>query len=1050
VVDGNYGLTPPGPGDYIVRPVVPNDMFGKPLYKWATEANNNTYEGPGWIPQNASGPITWPFIPTGNPANAGPQGKGYSNALSTSSPSPDAKCVGSQLLVNNTDPSKPNYVQNPSWVDYWSNTPSNGGAVHGGPWEDMTRPLCDAKIIHVQNGQSVAPNFYMFTDVPLATTFQGYAVDDISVSTNKLSTSIGEVAGIPNMPVGLYDWTGRQISKVDTDYNGQFEVMLPSTNTFNCNTAAGACPGVYRFVGNDPGQPYAPNLNYNPAYRTISANFQAWPDVYSPADVAPTKAVVSFEGNGQQFSVPAICAARGSEPQVFAVSHPFFKPNRSDTETLTIQGLGFGTQRPGGDNPDAGVTLRNPDTGARVARLDIHSWNDTQIRVDGMDEVRPGPYQLMIQNAAGFKVVNGITFQVLGSRRVGRTTVTYNPTVYEVGTFRTGVLNANGAPAGPAIADNNTTLFNPNAPAFLPPNAFPGDGKVKGAVQRSLESAAKAWLANKSAQSLIVVYPNFQLDPSTGRYGGIAWAPLSAYFENIVIHSPVMLQGSGSGGLYKNSVGSAVAVPGAVLNGQFINANTNVPATTNDNIPGNEPWLFDWDTLVGQNGNLNITNAALGINQPYANNLTEGEGTVVYGVGNSTGGANNGPWYTKAANGFRPSMDGFTVMGGDQKGFPGNINEISGAKTGGPPDETFVQGVQGGAIFFNAYAQHFQISNNLVQWNSGTYGVIRSGSPQLEPADGPNAHNDDLHIHNNRVVANGGTNLAGAIGLFRGTDNYRINDNVICGNLSAEYGGGISHFGYSPGGQIDHNKVMLNQAIDEGGGIMIAGEPPINPNTSAPDPSLTSMGAGPVSIHDNQIGDNMAYDDGGGVRFLQAGVFAFDVSNNMITDNVSAHEGGGVAIDDAPNVRLVHDTIANNITTATAVTSNGQPAPAGVSTAANSKQLQDFLLGKRTVPQDQPNGTVTQATCTAESSAAACSNLAAVPFSKPSIFNSIVSGNLAGTWDALHSTVTGIGLPQNLQNGPACPAPTPSLSRPTCRPYSPTPTASSRGSGPAH
>jgi hypothetical protein len=1018
VVDGNYGLTPPGPGDYIVRPVIPNDMFGKPLYKWASEANNNTYEGPGWIPQNASGPITWPFIPTGNPANAGPQGKGYSNALSTSSPSPDAKCAGSQQLINNTDPSKANFVQNPSWVDYWSNTPANGGAIHGGPWEGQSRPLCDAKIIHVQNGQSVAPNFYMFTDVPLATAFQGYAVDDISVSTNKLSTSIGEVAGIPNMPIGLYDWTGRQVAKVDTDYNGQFAVMLPSTNTFNCNSAAGPCPGVYRFVGNDPGQPNAPNLNYNPVYRTISANFQAWPDVFSPADVAPTKAVVSFEGNGQQFTVPAICAARGSEPQVFAVSHPFFKSNRSDTETLTIQGLGFGSQRPGEGNPDAGVTLRDPNTGARVARLDIQSWNDTQIRVEGMDGVRPGPYQLMIQNSAGFKLTNGITFHVLGSRRVGGTTVTYNPTVYEVGTFRTGVLNANGVPAGPANTDNNSTRFNPNAAAFLPPNAFPGDGKVKGAVQRSLEAAAKAWLANKSAQSLIVVYPNFQLDPTTGRYGGVAWDPLSAYFENIIIHSPVTLQGSGGGGLYKDNNGNTVAVPGSTIDGRFYNANTTAPATTSD-TQNNEPWATDWATLQG---NINAA-------QPVFNNGLLAGGEVVAVVGN-TG------WYSQAGNGFRPTIDGLGITGGDQKGFPGNISEINGAKSGAPPDETFVQDIQGGGIMLNGYAQHFQISNNQIQWNSGTYGgAIRSGSPQIDPAeDNPNSHNDDLHINNNRIVANGGTNLAGGLGLFRGTSNYRINDNVICGNLSAEYGGGISHFGYSPGGQIDHNKIMLNQAIDEGGGIMIAGEPPINPNTSAPDPSLTSMGAGPVSIHDNQIGDNMAYDDGGGIRFLQAGVFPFDVSNNMITDNVSAHEGGGVAIDDAPNVRLVHDTIANNLTTATAVTSDGQPAPAGVSTAGNSRQLQDFLLGTRTVRQDQPNGTVTQASCTQESSAATCSNLAGVPYSKPSIFNSIVTGNLAGTWDSLHSTVTGIGLPQNLQNGPACPAPAAPCVTPTWDP----------------
>ena len=76
------------------------------------------------------------------------------------------------------------YVPNPNYV-----------AVYGGaaPFEGQLRPLCDSKLIHVQNGQSYAPNFLMYTDVPLATKFSGYATDDISVSTNKLSTGIGEV-----------------------------------------------------------------------------------------------------------------------------------------------------------------------------------------------------------------------------------------------------------------------------------------------------------------------------------------------------------------------------------------------------------------------------------------------------------------------------------------------------------------------------------------------------------------------------------------------------------------------------------------------------------------------------------------------------------------------------------------------------------------------------------------------------------------------------------------------------------------------------------------
>ena len=104
-----------------------------------------------------------------------------------------------------------------------------------------------------------------------------------------------------------------------------------------------------------------------------------------------------------------------------------------------------------------------------------------------------------------------------------------------------------------------------------------------------------------------------------------------------------------------------------------------------------------------------------------------------------------------------------------------------------------------------------------------------------------------------------------------------------------------------------------------------------------------------------------------------------NVSNNMIVNNVSTHEGGGVALDDAPEVRLVNNTIMKNLTTATAVTSNGQPAPAG-------------LFDRR-------------------STASSCrrpSRPGAPTFSNPVLFNNIFWDNRAGTRTG--DTVTGLGV----------------------------------------
>ena len=225
-------------------------------------------------------------------------------------------------------------------------------------------------------------------------------------------------------------------------------------------------------------------------------------------------------------------------------------------------------------------------------------------------------------------------------------------------------------------------------------------------------------------------------------------------------------------------------------------------------------------------------------------------------------------------------------------------------------------------------------------------------------------NNDRLNVANNRIVANGGTNLAGALGLFAGADDYTVTGNDFCGNFSAEYGGAISHYGWSNNGSITRNRIYYNQGYDEGGGIMIAGALPANNNALSP-------GAGSVTIDGNTLISNQSNDDGGGIRFLMAGVAAQLVENNIIANNLSTHEGGGVAIDDTPNVTLVNNTIVKNITTATAATNGAvgnikQANPAGLSTGGNSSLLQ------ATLPSGSPL------------------------YSNPKLFNNIFADNRAG------------------------------------------------------
>ncbi|MHB8891129.1 MAG: hypothetical protein ACYC65_03700 [Candidatus Limnocylindrales bacterium] len=1033
------------------------DDNGDPIYRVTREEDINIGNGDTFVPQvpppACAGPLHQVDV-------AGDLTDGYA-VTTVDDPSGNG---GASITVPGSTP-----TDNPTFVD-----------IGASPYEGTARPLCDTKLVDLQNGKSIVPMFNVFTDVPLPGRFFFYNVDDLNFSTDPKSLLYGEKAGMAFNPVGVYDWANRLITTVETDYNGVADVLLPSTNRINCPTPSGVCANLYRMVGNDPGVPGRLNLNYNPQYRTIAAEFEVLPGLIVPADTAPTQVGVNAQLPGAQFNGPLVCRVNDPSapitPELYAVSQPYADMRPGSAQAFAISGQGFGAST-------GSVTLDG-------VALPTTSWTDSTISVSVPIATAVGPHQLAIRATNGRSTVNGLTFHVLGyapfpangvldafnragfgpnwntsaglaldtnsvharatatvASGVGRwggsasggpvygsaqeasfTFLEVSPTGTEQGLFlkvtgsganpdplatasayievsykatapagiqvRTKANNTNtvvlrtptpiaatfaagdqlGAralPDGTVIAYRNGTevgriaiptsgagawpngtgggrlgirfqgtqnnaandaridnfgggsvsSYVPNlyevGPGLGGPNQFPAvqydEGNPPHPVQDALDAAAAS-----PGNDLVVVYPGLAT-PSNPRLN-----PRGAYYENLIVASPVKLQGVGPG----SADGS---VQGSIIDGSAFGGDTVVADT----------WRTAIDALT------RVGNQAV-----Y-------EGPVVSVFARTAG---------QYGSAFRAGIDGFDVRGGDQSNFPQNINQIGGGPTGLPANAI----TQGGGIFVNAYARYLQITNNVIESNSGSYaGGIRVGTPNLPQPD-TSQHNENLRIANNRVVTNGGTNLAGGIGLFAGSDGFAVTGNDVCGNSSAEYGGGVSVYGYSPYGTIDHNRIWFNSSYDEGAGIMVAGELPA-------DPLVLSPGTGPVNIHDNLVQANIANDDGGGIRFLMAGNFPMNVYNNMIVNNVSTHEGGGIAIDDAPDVRVFANTIMNNITTATAITSTGQAAPAGLSTGGNSALLQATL----------PSGSPT--------------------FSEPLLFNNIFWDNRAGT-RAL-GTVVGIGLP---------------------------------------
>jgi hypothetical protein len=359
---------------------------------------------------------------------------------------------------------------------------------------------------------------------------------------------------------------------------------------------------------------------------------------------------------------------------------------------------------------------------------------------------------------------------------------------------------------------------------------------------------------------------------------------------------------------------------------------------------------------------------------------------------------------------FRAAVDGFTLSGGDQRDFPGNISEISGQKTSALPEGgaggegNGAVNTQGGAVYVNGGTDHYQITNNIVRQNSGSYGTIRIGTVFHGNAgvSGGASHNYDAVISHNQVAFNGGTNLAGAVGIFSDSNRYSVDHNTFCMNASMEYGGAISHFGYSPDGQIHDNKIILNTAIDEGGAIVVASEGGFKlvGGDQVPDPAGMTEGTGAVLIDHNYMSLNLAQDDGGAIRIMGTtgtrGLAPITVTNNMINNNISSHEGGAISMNDAPLVNIINNTFSGNLTTATAMTSNGAPAPAGISSGLQSAGLNQLLA----TPAFQAGIPEWMASTTWPS------------FSSPLIENDIFWDNRAGSWTP--NGVAGIGMPGDL------------------------------------
>ena len=209
------GERPIPAGQYVVKIIVP------PGYKLQKEEDKNVDFGDTYVPQQ--------FWLTGYPladaaaARARPSRRRRSRTTRSSRRSAWASCTRCPRAVALPRPA--------------------AGAFAG-----EMRPLCDAKLVTLRDGQQAAPDFHLFTEAPIAGHIYGMVLDDTTNEFDPNAPTFGEKYAPPFIGVAIRDWQGREITRTYTDQYGMYNALVP---THLHDQPAGA----ERRVAEHPGRP---------------------------------------------------------------------------------------------------------------------------------------------------------------------------------------------------------------------------------------------------------------------------------------------------------------------------------------------------------------------------------------------------------------------------------------------------------------------------------------------------------------------------------------------------------------------------------------------------------------------------------------------------------------------------------------------------------------------------------------------------------------------------------------------------------------------------
>jgi hypothetical protein len=275
--------------------------------------------------------------------------------------------------------------------DFMSLFPQSG---QNAPFAGATRHLCDRKEVILEDQMSVLAKFYVFSSTHIAGHFTGIISDDFTSEFDPFSPAFGEKFSPPNLPVGIKDWAGNEVSRVYSDQHGIYNGLTYSTFSVNPPDPSGYIPSVMVTCMNDRGKGATPDPFYQEAYSQFCYEWTFMPGQTSYMDtpVIPTAAFAAGYNHpdcAYPDATPAILRVDGDGdgPYVSAAGHTltitalgdqqvinygYSGPNRTvapyNLKTVTRH-YGFGATQGTGSVTIAGVNAP------------VVSWSDTTIQV---------------------------------------------------------------------------------------------------------------------------------------------------------------------------------------------------------------------------------------------------------------------------------------------------------------------------------------------------------------------------------------------------------------------------------------------------------------------------------------------------------------------------------------------------------------------------------------------------------------------------------------------------------------------------------------------